>query len=50
MRDEIEPFIKLCELIGITLMNKTENRLDIEARYIPFIVHAMINVKNQEGN
>ncbi|UYD60110.1 hypothetical protein OPFAMLBM_00089 [Aeromonas phage avDM12-TAAL] len=48
VRDEIEPFLSLCELIGTTLMNKTENRLDIEARYVPFIVHAMVNVKNYE--
>lgn len=48
LRDEIEPFIQLCGLIGTTLMNKTENRLDIKAMYVPFIVRAMKNVKNKE--
>ncbi|AAQ17962.1 hypothetical protein Aeh1ORF293c [Aeromonas phage Aeh1] len=48
VRDEIDPFVSLCELIGTTLMNKTENRLDIKPMYVPFIVHAMVNVKNHE--
>ena len=50
VREEIEPFVALCELIGTTLMNKTENRLDIKPMCVPFIVRAVKNVKSRERN